>query len=226
MHYVGQNRPIWSSFNGNCLSTFQVSRRHFREHYKWFKMHESKQVSHFELCIPLFIDCIEPCHNNMESFFKLNQPILWWQWCWWQVIVDVNHLKLVTNINCIQHSSSKNYLPDTKLEVCKWGLYSRWSSCLYCPLRNSDQMTIGTTHPTLYWENQKSDSELNDPRMFCFHKLWNAHGECVKGDVKNLKCLSKASFQTKAEPDALERHLVSNNLKTLLRYIMMQWIAF
>ena len=42
---------------------------------------------------------------------------------------------------------------------------------------------------------KKSDSELNDPRMFCFHKLWNAHGECVKGDVKNLKCLSKARFK-------------------------------
>lgn len=34
--------------------------------------------------------------------------------------------------------------------------------------------------------------------MFCFHKLWNAHGECVKGDVKNLKCLSKAGYQSDA----------------------------
>ena len=52
------------------------------------------------------------------------------------------------------------------------------------------------TAPKFHWENKKkSDSELNDPRMFCFHKLWNAHGECLKGDVTNLKCLSKASFQ-------------------------------
>ena len=50
------------------MSTFNVSRRNFREHYKSFKITESKQVSHFELCIPLFIDCIEPCHNNMGSF--------------------------------------------------------------------------------------------------------------------------------------------------------------
>ena len=31
----------------------------------------------------------------------------------------------------------------------KWGAYSRWLSSLYCPMWNSDQMTIGTTHPTL-----------------------------------------------------------------------------
>ena len=31
----------------------------------------------------------------------------------------------------------------------KWGASSRWSSSLYCSMRNSDQMTIGNTHPTL-----------------------------------------------------------------------------
>ena len=31
----------------------------------------------------------------------------------------------------------------------KWRASSRWSSCLYCPMQNSDQMTIGKTHPSL-----------------------------------------------------------------------------
>ena len=32
----------------------------------------------------------------------------------------------------------------------KWGASSRWSSSnIYCPIRNSDKMTIGKTHPTL-----------------------------------------------------------------------------
>jgi len=34
-----------------------------------------------------------------------------------------------------------------------WGAYSRWSSSLYCPMWNSDQMTIETTHPTLFSVN-------------------------------------------------------------------------
>ena len=33
--------------------------------------------------------------------------------------------------------------------IIKWGVSSRWSSSLYCPMRNSGQMTIGRTHPTL-----------------------------------------------------------------------------
>ena len=44
-----------------------------------------------------------------------------------------------------------NVLPLTHKEVTiiKWGASSRWSSSLYCPMRNSDQMAIGKTHPTL-----------------------------------------------------------------------------
>ena len=30
-----------------------------------------------------------------------------------------------------------------------WGASYRWSASLYCPMRNSDQMTIGKTHHTL-----------------------------------------------------------------------------
>ena len=33
--------------------------------------------------------------------------------------------------------------------LIKWGASSRWSSSLYYPIQNSDQMTIGKTHHTL-----------------------------------------------------------------------------
>ena len=32
----------------------------------------------------------------------------------------------------------------------QWDASSRWSFPLYCPMRNSGQMTIGKTHPRLY----------------------------------------------------------------------------
>ena len=35
--------------------------------------------------------------------------------------------------------------------ILKWGASSRWSSSLYCHKRNSDEMTIGKTHPTLVY---------------------------------------------------------------------------
>ena len=34
-------------------------------------------------------------------------------------------------------------------DFIKWGASFRWSSSLYCPMRNSDGMTIGNKHPTL-----------------------------------------------------------------------------
>ena len=36
----------------------------------------------------------------------------------------------------------------------KWGASSRWLSSLYCPMRNSDQMTIGKTRSTLVYTAQ------------------------------------------------------------------------
>ena len=35
------------------------------------------------------------------------------------------------------------------LSIIKWGSSSRWSSSLYCHMRNSDGMTIRKTHPIL-----------------------------------------------------------------------------
>jgi len=37
------------------------------------------------------------------------------------------------------------------LSYLKWGAFSRWSSSLYCPMQNSDKMTIGKMQPTLYF---------------------------------------------------------------------------
>ena len=36
------------------------------------------------------------------------------------------------------------------IDIVKWGVYSRWPSSLYCPMRNSDQTTTGT--PLYYSE--------------------------------------------------------------------------
>ena len=36
------------------------------------------------------------------------------------------------------------------LENLYWGASSRWSSSLYCLMRNSDEITIGKSHPPLY----------------------------------------------------------------------------
>ena len=30
-----------------------------------------------------------------------------------------------------------------------WAAFSRWSSSQYCIMRNSDEMTVGETHPTV-----------------------------------------------------------------------------
>ena len=35
--------------------------------------------------------------------------------------------------------------------IVKWGASSRWSSSLNCPMRNTDEMTIGKRRPTLQY---------------------------------------------------------------------------
>ena len=65
--------------------------------------------------------------------------------------------------------------------VPKWGAFSRWSSSLYSPVRNLDQMTIGKTHPTLMkvfrkvisiskiigkGSNGKGMSQIHNPQSF------------------------------------------------------------
>ena len=39
--------------------------------------------------------------------------------------------------------------------IVKWGASFRWSSSLCCSMRNSDEMTTGKMHPTLYFEPLK-----------------------------------------------------------------------
>ena len=41
------------------------------------------------------------------------------------------------------------------ITIIKWGTSSRWSSSIYCPMRNSDDMTIRKTRPTLVTLNVK-----------------------------------------------------------------------
>ena len=47
-----------------------------------------------------------------------------------------------------QHLQSREKC--THCQIIKWGASSRWLSFLYYPVRNSDQMTIENTHPTLH----------------------------------------------------------------------------
>ena len=50
--------------------------------------------------------------------------------------------------NMFSNIDSKSVLV-SRIRV-KWGASSRWSSCLYCRKRKSDEMTIEKTHPTLF----------------------------------------------------------------------------
>ena len=54
-------------------------------------------------------------------------------------------------------SSTESQNITSNLDVIKWDASFRWSSFLYCPMRNSDLVTIGKMHPTLfnhrYWNS-------------------------------------------------------------------------
>ena len=51
---------------------------------------------------------------------------------------------------------SKGIISKSTLYKLKWGASSLWSSSLSCRMRNSDQMAIGKTHPTLCLINYES----------------------------------------------------------------------
>ena len=63
----------------------------------------------------------------------------------------------------------------------KWGTFSRWSSPLYYPMRNLDEMTMGKTHPTFKWGPEGEMCRLQSKtrvNLICvsslliIHKLW------------------------------------------------------
>ena len=49
--------------------------------------------------------------------------------------------------------------------LLKWDASSRWPSSLYYPMRNSDQMIIGKTHPTLFFRSQESNKNFSKNRF-------------------------------------------------------------
>ena len=57
-----------------------------------------------------------------------------------------------------------------RITFVKWGASSWWSSSLYCLMRNSDRMTAGKVHSTLFASN----------RVKLAHRIWS--------DYKNLSC--------------------------------------
>ena len=56
------------------------------------------------------------------------------------------HLRNTININ---ENVEGWVTPVSPQNSIKWGVGSQLSSPLYCPMQNSDRMTVGKTHPTL-----------------------------------------------------------------------------
>ena len=50
--------------------------------------------------------------------------------------------------------AEEDYRSGTHLKFVKWGASSQWSPYLYCPMRYSDEMTLGKMHPTLWCVSQ------------------------------------------------------------------------
>ena len=48
--------------------------------------------------------------------------------------------------NSIFTNESATY--NSQIQIIKWGVSFQWSASLYCPMRNSDQITIEKTDPT------------------------------------------------------------------------------
>ena len=58
------------------------------------------------------------------------------------------------NIDASEIIHTQEHFP---LKSIKRGASSRWSSSLYCPRRNLDEMTIGQAHPTLFLPGSEND---------------------------------------------------------------------
>ena len=74
-----------------------------------------------------------------------------------------------THVNAIQKYSFRieRFLLQSSRSYIKWGASSWWSSSVYCPICNSDEMTTGKMHPTVHFSNsggvfQKSTRSLRD----------------------------------------------------------------
>ena len=92
-------------------------------------------------------------------------PWSWWQWCWHgyvgdRIIMLVTYFVILTIISIYHLIPSPKYTisnmsPTSNCYVTSFdllvnlGASSQWSSSLYCPIQNPDQMTTGKTHLTL-----------------------------------------------------------------------------
>ena len=54
----------------------------------------------------------------------------------------------------------------------KLGAWSRWSSCLYCPMWYSNQMTTGKTQPTLSYKIYRMPASTTPTLVFLFCIRW------------------------------------------------------
>ena len=72
--------------------------------------------------------------------------------------------------NSIFINKSAKY--NSQLQIIKWGVSFQWSASLYCPMRNSDQMTIEKTNRTYkrYKWNDFWSLEVNQKRSACDQK--------------------------------------------------------
>ena len=110
--------------------------------------HTSLSIGYFQSyecwslkCTPLY------CNNSIIQVIRMFQKIF-----------SVKVLKRIEEGELNQIRVQEWEIPNCSWRI-KWDAYSRWSSSLYCPTRNSDKMTTGKTLATLYEVN----IQLHDP---------------------------------------------------------------
>ena len=111
--------------------------------------------------------------GKRQTTVMLVTPVCWrrlltpWRY---QHVGGRTNILLIFSINHLHHPSPWSLWYGVFL---KWGASSWWSSSLYCPMRNSDQITIWKTHPTLdsntFWHSSKwINSNCDNP----FNRVW------------------------------------------------------
>ena len=83
----------------------------------------------------------------------------------------------------------------------KWGASSRWSSSLFCLMRNSDKMTIGKMHPTL--------KHLIWTVRFIFElrvifRWVHSHKLITRGETRAIRSRIWSSFQVETDSRELQ----------------------
>ena len=117
----------------------------------------------FQICQTLFQRQVSPIHQLFDQPIKGNQllmnPILGFD----------ENIPKDSFSQVFQNGLEKNRFA-TSVKFLKWGASFRWSSSLYCPMRNSVQITIEKTHSTLCSDLKYNDLKTH-PEPHCCTKV-------------------------------------------------------